>query len=206
MCRKVDPTNPLYQPGMTCEGVVPYCWESGGAPKVMLVAFNGIELCPECPPASVQPPNGYMFCLKPVVGFNCWWESYENDWQVQLFLVKLPDQPVKCTIYLMYLGGIKYFEAKLVTPGCPEISPANDFICGVTSSLAGGGYAHIWYEPDNVPITLAYSYNFLYGSVTRFVRFKCGIDHQSIHLVRGQDKSSCIFLIDNQEVPEYVPP
>jgi len=186
----IECDKPLFVPGDICV-LCPELQPAGRTPKFVNIVFTGLEVCPHDPPWP-EPPNNKKFRLEQSVEDSCTWHLTP----LEGWLVYWTMREMWTNVGLIYKpGDLYYFRDDGLHP-C-ALYHNNTSHCDWGSAF--GGFCHIWWEPDNIPLELVCHLGFHKGAGNRFDRVQCGIDHQVIRIANKLDKTNCLFYVDNEE-------
>lgn len=193
-----------FEAGDTCHACAPKLWKEGKTPKYIRVCFRDIV---KCNPENPDVPNGHPFLLQQHVSNSClwidWWTIGIHDWTVEVAVNKFyyPDYRV---------SEIRLECAEFVSP-CVFLWIDNEK-CQIEngskkenmrSCEAGnwyeGGTATVWWQPDEIPLTLTEAYGFHPGKENLHDRLYLPDDKQCIKIANKSDKTNVLFSVDETQ-------
>lgn len=193
-----------FEAGNDCNTCIPELWVAGKTPKYMNVVFRGIE---KCHPENPDPPNGSLFTVEQHPNVPCmwrgWWDINGNEFYVEINLNKY---------YYPDLYGSEILLDNRTLP-----SPANFYwwdenTCQIDngskkenmrfcaeSGWYEGGVATVWWQPDDIPLTLTETYGFHPMADNLHDRLFLPDDKQCIKIANKIDKTNCLFSVDETQ-------
>jgi len=193
-----------FVPGDDCNACEPGLWEDGKTPKFMNVVFRGITKCGEVP---YDPPNGRLFKLEQTIADPCEWflNPWINgeDWMIDVGVKRFCYPDKSLTIISLDVnepfGGVAFYWCTEETCQLQNGVPIeNQLECGGGHTYEGGT-ATVFWQPDDIPLTLMQTYGF--HPITRNLHDRLFLpdNKQCIRIANKFDKTNALFLVDETE-------